>query len=502
LKSSPIDLEKGYAGNFERVRKFAFDVGWALFGLAISLMITFLLRVSLARGLGPSGLGVFSLVMIVLEVSIIAGTFGTPIALVKYAAEYKGEREKLNQITTSAFVSSIALGVLIGILLFTLSAPIATIFDKVELARLIKILAFAVPFITFLDTWQGLLVGLREMNIYAYLLILRNLLTTICIVVLIELGFGIEGAVVGIVLAGIAGCLFGIVYLKKYFRLILVHLFPDVKKLMLFGGQVCGANAVNFAANQLDVIILAYFLPSASVGYYTAAVSISVVLGIIPEAIQKISIPVTSEYWSGNNHQGLHKILDRMMKYSASIVLPLGLGMYFFAGEITTLIFGGEFIYAVSPLCILLVARAIRGATIMPVGGAFSGVGRPDIPLKLDALSSALSLGLNILLIPRWGVSGAAVATTVSLLTGTFIGLMWLPRIVGPRIDWKWYFQAMWVSGIAIACFLLGKNLVGSMAAGCIVLVGYMIFFSIFLLTREDKNLFRSLALSLRRRGR
>lgn len=366
LKSAWIDLEKGYDANFERARKFAIDIGWGLFGLVISLMITFLLRISLARGLGPSGLGTFALIMIVLEVAIIAGTFGTPIALVKYAAEYKRKGEQLNQITTSAFVNSIALGVIIGILLYALSAPIAAIFDKVELARLIKILAFAIPCITFLDTWQGLLVGLREMNIYAYLLILRNLLTTIFIIVLIELGFGIEGAVAGIVLAGLAGCLFGIVYLKKYFRLILAHLFPDVKKLILFGGQVCGANAVNFAANQLNVIILGYFLPSASVGYYTAAVSISVVLGIIPEAIQKISIPVTSEYWSGNNHQGLHKILDKMMKYSASIVLPLGLGMYFFAGEITTLIFGGEFTYAVSPLCILLIARAIRERRLCP----------------------------------------------------------------------------------------------------------------------------------------
>ena len=94
------------------------------------------------------------------------------------------------------------------------------------------------------------------------------------------------------------------------------------------------------------------------------------------------------------------------------------------------------------------------------------------------------------------------MASTVSLLTGTFIGLMLLPRIVGPRIDGKWYFQATWFSGMAVACFLLGKNFVGSRAAGCIVLVGYMIFFFMFLLTREDKDLFHSLALSLRGRKR
>jgi O-antigen/teichoic acid export membrane protein len=131
----------------------------------------------------------------------------------------------------------------------------------VELAPLLKILAFAIPFISFLDTWQGLLNGLREMKIYAYLLILRIFLTTMFIIALMELGFGVEGAVVGIVLAGVSGCILGIIYLKKYFRSNLKHFFSNVKRLILFGGQVCGANAVNFAANQVDVIILGYFYP-------------------------------------------------------------------------------------------------------------------------------------------------------------------------------------------------------------------------------------------------
>ena len=253
-------------------------------------------------------------------------------------------------------------------------------------------------------------------------------------------------------------------------------------------------------ANQVDIIILGYFLPSISVGYYTAAVSISMVLGIIPEAIPKISIPVSSEYWSKNNHQELQKILDKTMKYSASIVLPLGLGMFFFAEEITTFIFGGEFISAVSPLCILLIARVIRGATLMPVGGSFSGVGRPDVTLKLDVLSSVIGFGLNMLLIRHFGVAGAAMATTMALLTGTFTGLILLPRIVGARIDGKWYYRAMGFSCIAIACFLLGKNFAGSTVAACFVLIGYMTFFYIFLLTREDKKLFHSLARSLRMR--
>lgn len=481
----------------EHSKKFAFDVGWSVFSSVSSVAITFLLRMFLARYFGPAGLGLLTLVIIIQGIAVIIGTFGIPIALTKYAAEYKGDRDKLNQTNSSALVSSIGFGVVLCILLYTLSSVIATIFNKAELARLLKILALAIPFIPFLETLQGLLIGLREMKIYAYLLILRNALNILLIIALVEFGFGVEGAVFGIVLSALVGCMLAIIFLGKYLSLNLDNILQNTKNLVSFGSQVFGANAVNFIAGQVDVLIIGYYLANIKVGYYSAAVSMSLLLFIIPEAIQRISIPVSSEYWSKNNLQGLQSIIDKSMKYSASIVLPIGLGMGFFAKEIITLIFGAEFIYAVLPFCILLIARVVRGATIVPVGGSFSGIGRPDVGLKLDALSSVLSIGLSILFIPRFGLTGAAMATTTSLLAGCIIGLILLQRIVRVNIDVKWYAQAIGLACIAIVLFTIGTKLFNHYIVGGVVLLGYIILFFKVLFVKEDKDLFYSLAYSL-----
>lgn len=193
-------------------------------------------------------------------------------------------------------------------------------------------------------------------------------------------------------------------------------------------------------------------------------------------------------------------MIDKSMKYSACILLPLGLGVGFFANEIVTGIFGREFIYAALPLCVLLIARVIRGGTIVPIGACFSGVGRPDLVLKFTAISVGVNVGLNILLIPPLGILGAAIATTISLLLGTIIFLAFMPRVLRVKIDIKWYARAMGFACIAIALFLVGIRLINPYVVGGVILCGYVILVFKVFLTKEDRAMLGSLAYSLIKR--
>lgn len=481
----------------EQVKKFTFDVGWVLISSGVTLLIGFLLSIVLARWLGAADLGLYRMVITVQGIAVLVATLGIPTALVKYVAEYKDNKDKLSQTTTSGIISSVIFGIVTGILLYALSGTLAGIFHMPELARLLKILAFALPFTSLLEALLGIFNGLREMKTFAYLMILRSLLMILFIIAFVRLGFGIEGAVLGIVFSVIGGCVFGLYRSRKFVHLNLQCFVQNAKKLVLFGSQLFGANAVNVIANQTDIILVGYFLAATEVGYYSIAISLSMFLTLIPMAMQRITYPATSEYWSKNNHQALQIMIDKSMKYSACILLPLGLGVGFFSREIITTIFGGEFIYAALPLCILLIARVIRGGTIVPIGGSFSGVGRPDIALKLGAISAGTNIGLNILLIPRFGIVGAAIATTASLLLGTIIFLALMPRILNLRFDFKWYAWTMGLACMAVILFLVGFNLVSHYAAGGVILCAYTASLFTFFLTKEDKSTLRSLAYSL-----
>jgi len=481
----------------EQVKKFTFDVGWVLISSGVTLLIGFLLRIVLARWLGAADLGLYQMVITVQGIAMLIATLGIPMALTKYVAECKDNKGKLSQTTTSGIISSVIFGIVTGILLYALSGVLANVFHMPELAHLLKILAFALPFTSLLEALLGLFNGLREMKTFAYLMILRSLLMILFIIAFVRLGFGIEGVVFGLVLAIVGACIGGLYLSRKLLRLNLQNLSQNSKRLVSFGSQLFGANAVSLIANQADIILIGYFLAAKDVGYYSVAVSLSMLFLIIPQAIQRITYPATSEYWSQNNHQALQTMIDKSMKYSACILLPLGLGVGFFSKEIITTIFGGEFIYAVLPLCVLLIARVILGSTIYPIGASFSGVGRPEIALKLGAISAGTNIGLNILLIPRFGIVGAAIATTASSLLGTIIFLALMPRILKVKIDFKWYAWTMGLACTAVILFLVGSNLVSYYVAGGVILCAYTALLFTFFLTKEDKRTLRSLACSL-----
>jgi O-antigen/teichoic acid export membrane protein len=194
-------------------------------------------------------------------------------------------------------------------------------------------------------------------------------------------------------------------------------------------------------------------------------------------------------------------MIDKSMKYSACILLPLGLGVGFFAKELVAGIFGQEFIYAALPLCVLLIARVIRGGTIVPIGASFSGVGRPDLALKFSAIAAGANVGLNILLIPPLGILGAAIATTISLLLGTVIFLIFMPRILGVMIDIKWYAQTIGFACIAIVLFVVSIRLINPYLVGGVILAGYVILVLRVFLTSGDRAMLGSLARSLVLRG-
>jgi len=485
----------------EQVRKFAFDVGWGLVSSTVTLVIAFLLRIVLARWLGAADLGLYTMVVTIYGFATIVATLGIPVALTKYVAEYKDDRDILLQTTSAALISSIIFGLMVGALIFALSGILAGVFHMPELARLLKILAVVFPFTCILQTLVGLFNGLRQMRTYAYLEISRSLLMILSIVALVWSGFGVEGAVMGLTISFIGACIFGLYLSRSFLHLNLQSLIQNVKKIVLFGSQITGVNALNLVTIQADIILIGYFMADKDVGYYGVAVSLSAFFMLVPHAFQRITYPATSEYWSQNNHQALRIMIDRSMKYSACILLPLGLGLGFFAEEIITILFGQEFIYAALPLCILLIVRVIGGSTSNPVGGSITGAGRPDIVLKLNALSCGINIVLNILLIPRYGITGAAIATTISLLAQAAIYLILMSRILRVRIDIKWYARAMGFACIAIALFLIGIKLINPYIVGGIILCGFIILVFKVFLTKEDRATLGSLARSLVSRG-
>lgn len=483
-----------------QVKKFAFDVSWVLVSSAVNLALGFALRIILARWLGSFDLGLYTLVLTVQEFASLVAGQGMMSSLTKYVAEYRDDEDRLSQIVFSAFTVTLIFAIVSALLLYFLSGVIAGIFNMPQLTHLLKILSISLPFIVVNQSSLGLENGLRRMNFYAAQIIMRSVLMVAIIVPLVAMGFGVEGTVWGLVLSIVGTSIWGLYLARHYYHLATRNFIKTAKELILFGVQIFSTNTVNLLVNYTDTIMIGYFLTAKEVGYYGIAVNMCMLFTIIPSAVQRTTFPMTAEYWYKNDITTLQEMFDKSMKYTACILFPLGLLFTFFAREITTTIFGAEYIYSVSPFLILLIARVLRGSTMNPVGSAFSGVGRPDIGLKVDSLSLVLNVLLCWWLIPRFGVSGASTATTISLLIGTAISIQLLPRILHIKLDIRWYGLAIGIAVLAIVFNWIGSKFINHYIVGGVILVAYIILILMVFLTQEDRAVFKSLGSSTLKR--
>lgn len=369
-----------------------------------------------------------------------------------------------------------------------------------ELSGLLKIISPVFPFALVSGALLGLLNGLREMKQHAAATILQSVLMVIITVALIYYGFGVAGAVIGIVLSSVCNCLFLIFVSRNYFEISFNQYVATTKKVLKFGAKILAAGSINEINNQLDLILIGFFLLATDVGYYAAAVGLSRFFWIIPLSVQKITYPATSSYWSGNNHSALNTMLNGSMKYCTIILVPIGLGVGFFAEDIIITLFKEDFVYAVLPLQILLIGTVIRGSIAQPIGGSLMGIGRPDLALKMIAIIATINAILDIILIPQIGIVGAAIATTISLAGGAFINLGLVVKYLSITVDIKWYLGMLGVALMAVVLFKFGEVFVNPFLLGGVILIGCLILIFVFFLTEEDRDMFKSLTHSLRYR--
>jgi O-antigen/teichoic acid export membrane protein len=430
-------------------RKFAFDVSWVFISQVITLATGFLLSVILGRVLGAAAFGLFTMTLIIYTIASLVGGIGIPSAIVKYVAEFKENKEKVNIFVSCGVVNSVFFGVITGSVLFVLSGMLANTFNMPELTNSLKIIAFSLPFLVVNNTLLGLLSGLREMKSYSLRTVIRSSLLLSFTVLLVGIGFGIKGAVLALVLSEV-GTLFLLIFISKnFFCFVIRDYVKTTKEVVKFGSQL--------------------FLASATVTY-----------------------PAISEYNGKKQHEAIETLINKSMKYSLIVLSILGLLIVFFSKDIILLLLTPEFLPAITPLAILIFGVIFSGAA-NSVGAAWTAMGRPDLCFKLNIPVLFVNLGIDVVLIPTLGITGAAIGTATSLSLLTLISFPIYNKIFNVKIDVRRYILSVAVAGLLITIFFIGSELMNYYLLIGILLLVYIIIVIKFLLTKEDIGDFRSI---------
>jgi O-antigen/teichoic acid export membrane protein len=395
-----------------------------LAGIIFSKIFAYIYKIIIARNFGQEMYGVFSLATMI---SIIVASFfslGLQSGLLRYISLYRGkdEKDKIKYIIRLSIKISLPVSIIAGVLLFIFSDIISIkIFHHSELSVFIRWFSFSIPILILGGIFHAITRAYEKIKPYVFIgSILAMFIQVISFVILVFLRlrneaiiFSYNLGILSIFVASLIVC-----------RLQIPHIFkkPNIDKqegrklaqdLFSYSWPVMFLGLVTLLFSGIDSFSIGYFKTVAEVGLYNAAAPISLLLQLVPALFLQFFLPlITKEYYK-KNFSLINDLSKQIGKWIFILNLPLLIIMILFPGAVINLLFGPEYINAANALRFLSVGMFFYSILLVSEN-LLSMAGKSKITLLNFVISCILNIILNILLVPKYGINGAAFSTMLS----------------------------------------------------------------------------------------
>lgn len=390
---------------------------WLAVGVGSTLITT--------RYLGPDGRGVLAAAITWANLFTTVGYLSLP-QVIMFLAASRREQEWLPSVVGTLLVIVGATAVVSWIVVAVMAGwPGANLFRHLPLAVMMATFA-ALPGMLWLENGNAVLLAsnrLRVLNLAQVIGGSANLLLTFLLVAVFDVG--VIGALVAILAAQLVTCAIGL----RSIRQPLTRLSFDrpIAATLLSGGARLHFNAVGtFLVGQSGVLVLNHFRTSAETAYYQLALQLITAIQVLPVAVSTVAYGIVSREGADRGWTDHRRLLIQSL-VAVSVVIVVA---YAAAPVAVQLLAGREFLPAVDVFRILLLG--VIGMTLSTVM-ASQWIGRGFfLRVAIMSTTSGLAvLGANWLVIPHYGMQGAAWVTagiyTVSLFVNGIM-VLWVER--------------------------------------------------------------------------
>lgn len=427
--------------------------GTQVFGAAVGLIN----GIILARLLGPAGKGDYYLIILLPTTAVVLIQLGLPTAF-----EFFSARGQTTGLVTKSFVLTAVFSLLaIGIVVIFLPVLREAFLHGIALEPVL--FAFlAVPLALHATFSAAIVIGRQAVRWYAAVKLSYPFATTVLLIIVLGgLGASVAGAVAVFVVVAVINALAFLIAAARIGRGVQEPGLAGYRQLIRYGLRFYPGSLAGYFSYRIDVYLIAFLLvnPSEPLGYYSMAVGLAEMIFFFPSAVSSVFFPRVA----GSSREDA----DRQVAQVSRVTLLVS-GMFALALVPAALVLFWvvlpAFGQSIEPLVVLLPGVvALSGANV--VGGYVTGIGRPGVNSIVSVIAFVVNIAVNLLLIPRFGIVGAATASLVSyslsslLLTAvaarysrTPLSAFWIPRLGDVRY-------------VASASALLARRVHGSLRA-------------------------------------
>ncbi len=387
-----------------------------LSGKMVALILSALATPLIVRMLGSTAYGNYAFLMSTFGILSMISNFGMSQSLRKFFPEQQDDEWKYTVVTFYFYLTlSISFIIFLVGSISIQSSFLAEIFDS-RLSNSLYLVLILVVLMQVFSLCRSVLMASGKEHKSEPLLILKKILFLALGLSFLYLGFEVPGLMAGHILATLftvsVGLAFALPYFNRRYLLSIPISRGQVKHFLSFSALSALAIFLLTSLYHVDVVLIRYFLDGRSTGYYKAALISAEFLWFVPYAIQTLFIHSTSELWSKEKQKEITEITSLATKYGVLLTILLAVGLAVLREPFIHLYFGRDFTPAIMPL-LVLIPGAMGFAVVRPIYATNYSRGRIRAVILATGGAAALNLLLNFIFIPTFGITGAALATSI-----------------------------------------------------------------------------------------
>jgi len=381
--------------------------------------LAFLNQVILARILGAGGVGEVILAITVVRISVQIAKFGMEETMMKFIPLYIDQKDDSRLKGTISFATKFCLlaSVIFMLLIWTLSKVISlNIFHSEGLVKLLPIAVIAIPVWVMRDVTGGILRGYKDVP---RALIPESLVSPLFRILVFLLLILRDVSPLSAIIAFVAGecmaVIVSIIFLRNKVKLLRpVKKQCDYKKVLDVAYTIIFTSMSVLLYTQADVWILGMFTSTDTVGIYGIASKLVLLVYFPMMAFAVIIPPLISSIHASGNLDELRKMVSQSTRWILSMAMPIILILSLEGEYILKYVYGPQFTAGYVPLLILVTGQLIKSCAGL-IGVILQMTGEHKMYMKITIIWGIINIILNIILIPRFGMIGAALSTAVCL---------------------------------------------------------------------------------------
>ncbi len=388
--------------------------------------------VILGRLLGPALYGLLNIPVSYVQLLVIFSNIGFNTAIVKLIPEYlqKGRRDMAAMIYNAAVFLTLMLSTLWCILLIVFAPWIAeNIAHQPDAAGPIRIYALIVPFLALNSFYAIAYLAVQRGKLRAGITVMHGLLNVALPIAAVLWRRDVVAVIAGFLTAEVVGALLFTVY---FHRRVIRHwtsgsgpLVRGIREVFGFGFLFFFANLGWNLINTVDRIMVKYYLPAEQLGFYAMAAIVITALSIISATAGTALIPSLTATRVSGDMETFRRQIRSTARIALMALVPVVMMIYSLAGDAFSIVLPK--FQPSTDIVRILVFVGIADIFCRTAWASLAAYSKGGLSASAYLFAAILNIALNMTLIPRMGIAGAAVATLATFIVLAVIlqTMMW-----------------------------------------------------------------------------